>query len=257
MIEVVLGALPAQYLALAAVAALLAGFVKGAVGFGMPMILISAFGSFMHPQLALATLIVPTLFSNVWQALRDGLGPALVTIRRFRLFMTLLLVFILASAQLAAILPPRILLLIIGIPVTAFAATQLAGWRLSIKPKRRKRAEAILGVLAGLTGGLSGVWGPPTVAYLTAIETPRQESMRTQGIVYGAGSIMLTLAHLHSGLLNAETMPVSISMLAPALLGMAIGFQVSDRLEQHKFRRATLAVLIIAGLNLIRRGAFG
>lgn len=257
MIEAVLGALPAQYLALAAAAALLAGFVKGAVGFGMPMILISAFGSFMHPQLALAALIVPTMFSNAWQALRDGLGPALATILRFRLFMALLLVFILASAQLAAILPPRILLLIIGVPVTIFAATQLAGWRLEIKPERRKRAEAIMGVLAGFTGGLSGVWGPPTVAYLTAIETPRQESMRTQGVVYCAGSVMLALAHLRSGLLNAESSPVSFAMLAPALLGMAIGFQVSDRLDQRKFRRATLAVLVVAGLNLIRRGAIG
>ena len=257
MIEAVMDTLPAQYLALAAAAALVAGFIKGAVGFGMPMIMISAFGSFMHPQLALAALIVPTLFSNAWQALRDGIGPALATILQFRLFMALLLVFILASAQLAAALPPRALLLIIGVPVTVFAAAQLAGWRLAIKPERRKRAEAIMGVLAGFTGGLSGVWGPPTVAYLTAIDAPRQESMRTQGVVYGAGSVMLALAHLRSGLLNAETSPVSIAMLAPALLGMAIGFQISDRLDQRKFRSATLAVLVVAGLNLIRRGAIG
>ena len=47
--------------ALAAAITLMAGFVKGAVGFAMPMIMISGLGSFMAPELALAGLIVPTL----------------------------------------------------------------------------------------------------------------------------------------------------------------------------------------------------
>ena len=36
---------------------LFAGFVKGAVGFAMPMIMISAFSSFLPPEVALAGLI--------------------------------------------------------------------------------------------------------------------------------------------------------------------------------------------------------
>ena len=51
---------------------LFAGFVKGAVGFAMPMIMISAFGTFLPKELALALLILPVLVTNVAQALRDG-----------------------------------------------------------------------------------------------------------------------------------------------------------------------------------------
>jgi hypothetical protein len=43
-------------------------------------------------------------------------------------------------------------------------------------------------------------------------------------------------------------------MVVPAVIGMLIGFQFQDRLDQAKFRKITLAVLVIAGLNLIRRG---
>jgi uncharacterized membrane protein YfcA len=37
---------------------------------------------------------------------------------------------------------------------------------------------------------------------------------------------------------------------------MWLGNKVHDRIDQQAFRRAILAVLIVAGLNLIRRGLF-
>ena len=110
-----------------------------------------------------------------------------------------------------------------------------------------------MGAMAGFVGGLSGVWGPPTVAYLTAIDTPKQEQIRVQGVVYGVGSVLLLLAHLRTGVLTAQTLPLSVLMLAPALGGMVIGQMLQDRLDQEKFRKITLLVLAIAGLNLIRR----
>ena len=51
-------------LALAACFALLAGTVKGAVGFAMPMVMISGLSSLMAPELALAALILPTLLCS-------------------------------------------------------------------------------------------------------------------------------------------------------------------------------------------------
>jgi uncharacterized membrane protein YfcA len=147
--------------------------------------------------------------------------------------------------------------LILGLPITFFALTQLLGLHLTIRPEQRRRAEVLIGSFAGFVGGLSGVWGPPTVAYLTAIETPKAEQMRVQGVIYGAGAVVLLFAHLRSGVLNAETAPLSLALVVPALLGLALGFRLHNRLDQARFRRATLAVLVIAGLNLVRRGLFG
>jgi uncharacterized membrane protein YfcA len=81
--------------------------------------------------------------------------------------------------------------------------------------------------------------------------------MVVQGVVYGLGSVTLLAGHLRSGLLNAETAPLTAMLVVPALAGMAAGFAVGDRLDQERFRKATMAVLIVAGLNLIRRGAQG
>lgn len=244
-------------LILAVLVTLFAGFVKGAVGFALPMIMISGLGSFLAPEVALAALILPTVVANLTQAMRDGLSAALASARRFALYIGIVLVFIAGSAQLFRVLPDWTLYLVLGVPVTLFAISQLLGWRLYIKPEHRRRAEVLIASIAGFVGGLSGVWGPPTVAYLTAIDTPKAEHVRVQGVVYGAGAVVLLFAHLNSGVLNAQTAPLSVAMLVPAMIGMFIGFRVHDKLDQEKFRRMTLAVLVIAGLNLVRRGLMG
>ncbi len=249
--------IPALFLALAVAITLAAGFVKGAVGFALPMIMISGLSSFLAPEIALAALILPTVAANLWQALRDGILAALASARRFAVYIGIVLVFIAGSAQLVRVLPDWMLYLILGVPVTLFALAQLSGWRLHLRPEHRRRAEVVIGSVAGFIGGLSGVWGPPTVAYLTAIDTPKTEHVRVQGVVYGAGALVLLAAHLKSGVLNAGTAPLSLALLVPAMVGMFAGFRVHDRLDQEKFRRATLAVLVLAGLNLIRRGLVG
>lgn len=245
------------FLGIAAFVALFAGFVKGAVGFAMPMIMISGFGSFLAPEIALATLILPTVGANLWQAFRGGVSAAFAAVMRFRAYLAIVLVFIAASAQLVFVLPSWALHLIVGLPVTLFALTQLLGWRAHVPPERRNLVEIPVAIFAGFIGGLSGVWGPPTVLYLTAIETPKAEQIRVQGMVYGSGALVLLVAHLRSGLLSSETLPLSAAMLVPALIGMAFGFMVQDKLDQSLFRRATLIVLVIAGMNLIRRGIMG
>lgn len=249
--------LPPAMLAAAAGVSLLAGLVKGMVGFAMPMIMISILGSVMAPDLALAALILPTLLANLWQALRQGPGAACRSLRRFRVFLIAGGILLLASAQLVGVLPGAVLLLLLGVPMTAFALATLAGRGLRLGHATGPRTEAALGAIAGFFGGISGVWGPPTVAMLVARDTDKAEQIRVQGVVYAMGSVLLTAAHLGSGVLSASTLPLSLAMVPPALAGMAAGFAIQDRIDQRVFRRATLAVLLVAGLNLVRRGLLG
>ncbi|MCB1365084.1 MAG: sulfite exporter TauE/SafE family protein [Rhodobacteraceae bacterium] len=243
-------------LLLACAIALLGGLIKGMVGFALPMILISGLGMFLPPDVALAGLILPTLAANGLQALRQGPAAAWESVRRFRVFLGAGLVLLLISAQMVRVIPPGLLLMLIGVPITVFCLTQLTGLRLSLSAQS-VRIEIVAGALAGFIGGLSGVWGPPTVAYLTALDTPKAEQVRVQGVIYGVGAVAMTGAHLGSGVLRAETLPFSALLILPGLLGMWAGGAVHDRIDQTTFRRATLVVLLIAGLNLIRRGVTG
>ena len=243
-------------LAFSLAVALLAGVVKGVVGFAMPMILISGLSTVMPPEQALAGLILPTLVTNGMQALRQGWREAARSVRRFAGFLLAGLLTLLLAAQLVAILPASVLLLAIGVPVVIFAAVQLAGWQPALAGGSRP-LELAIGGFAGFIGGVSGVWGPPTVLYLTALGTEKREQMRVQGVIYGLGAVALALAHTGSGVLNARSVWLSVALLPPAVLGMWLGGLVQDRIDQRLFRRATLAVLVVAGLNLVRRGLAG
>lgn len=125
MFEFLSGGLSGQAFAAALAVTLFAGFVKGAVGFAMPMILVSAFAAFLPQPLALAGLILPTLVTNLSQAFRQGVGPAVATARSYRRFLIATVICIAVSAPFADAIPRVAYLLMLGIPITAFAALQL------------------------------------------------------------------------------------------------------------------------------------
>jgi uncharacterized protein len=240
-------------LLLASAITLVAGTVKGAVGFAMPMIMISALASFLPADQALAALILPTLATNLAQATRQGWRAAWTSIVEYRRLLVSLCLVIAVSAQLVPYVPQAALLMALGVPIVIFAVTQLLGWQARFHPSNRARAEITAGVVGGIFGGISGIWGPPTIALLLSLDVDRRENLRVQGVVYLIGAVILTAAHLASGVLNEKTLPLSLALTVPSMIGLWIGFAIHDRLDQQRFRRWTLMVLVITGLNLVRR----
>lgn len=252
-----LAAFPLSTLALACMVALLAGVIKGMVGFAMPLIMISLLSSLVAPGVALAGLILPTLVTNGVQALRQGRAAAVTTVVEFRVFMAVGLVALLLGAQMVAVLPQRVLLLAIALPILLFTALMLAGWQPRPSARHRSAIEACVGAVAGFVGGMSGVWGPPTVMLLTALDTPKAAHLRAQGVIYGLGAVALAGAHMLSGVLTVHTAVFSAALVPPAYIGMRIGLRWCDRFDQATFRKITLSVLAIVALNLARRGFLG
>jgi uncharacterized membrane protein YfcA len=250
----ILSDFPLWITAFAVAVAVLAGIIKGVVGFAMPTVLMAGLSTVLPPDLALAGLILPTFLSNLWQALRQGVRAALASLRKVRVFLIAGGVVMAVAAQLVPMLPPWAMFLIIGPLITLYALSTLMGRGLRVASDAGGRGEAGMGALAGFFGGISGIWGPPTVAMLVARNTEKTEQIRVQGVIYGLGSVLLLVSHLGSGVLRAETLPLSLALVPPALLGVVIGFRLQDRLDQDMFRKVTLWVLLLAGLNLIRRG---
>ena len=237
---------------LIAATAVIAGMVKGIVGFAMPMIFITGMTIFVGPDLALGILILPTLVTNGWQAGRQGFTAALKSLYDHRWFLSLGYGVLLVTTQLVPLLSQDLFFLCLGILVVGFASLMLSGW----KPQGRSGAglSFVCAVIAGIGGGISGVWGPPTVMYLSTYQLEKQAQMRAQGVIYGLGAVLLLFGHLGSGIATPQALSLGGFAIAPACFGTWIGFQIQDRINQNMFRIATLSVLILAGLNLIRRG---
>lgn len=252
MFDLVSGGLSSQAFAAALAVTLFAGFVKGTVGFAMPMILVSAFAVFLPQHLALAGLILPTLVTNLSQAFRQGVAPARETTVTYRRFLIATVAGIAISAPFADAIPRMAYLLMLGLPITIFAALQLTGRSLAIHLDHRDRAEWALGAVGGLYGGVSGIWGPPLLVFLLSTGADKVTMIRAQGVVFLIGAGTLLAAHLGTGLLNAQTLGFSAALCLPALLGLFVGYRVQDRLDQHRFRRWTQGLLVVTGLNMVR-----
>lgn len=253
MIDFLSAGLPTHLFVAALAITLFAGFVKGAVGFAMPMILVSAFAIFMPQELVLAALILPTLVANISQAFRQGVGPAKETAFTYRRFLIATVICIAISAPFADLIPRTVYLLMLGVPITAFAGLQLMGKSLAIKLQHRNRAEWALGVIGGLYGGVSGIWGPPLLVFLLSTGAEKLPVIRAQGVVFLIGAISLLASHLVTGLANAQTLAFSAALCVPALIGLYAGYAVQDRLDQQRFRRWTQALLVLTGLNMVRQ----
>jgi uncharacterized membrane protein YfcA len=255
--EEILALLTPATMIMCLIVAFAAGIIKGMVGFAMPMIMISGLSSIVGAEWALAGLILPTVATNLWQALRQGWIEAWHSVRRFRLFLMVGFVTLVGSAQLVRVLPADVLLILIGSPIVVFALIQLVGVQIHLRNGSSSQIEAGVGAFAGLIGGVSGIWGPPTVMYLTAINTPKRDQIRIQGVIYGLGAIALLGAHIGSGVVRFETIPFSAALLVPALIGTWLGFRIHDKIDQAAFKKATLFVLLVVGANLVRKGLMG
>lgn len=236
---------------------LFAGIVKGAIGFGVPLIILSGLALFLDPLLAVAGLVLPAVVSNVVQVFRHPKAEILDALWEHWRYIVVVCTFILIVTQFVVFVPERVFFLILGVPVIVLSVVQLAGVRFRIPAARRRAAEWGIGAMTGVLGGFTGSWGPLTVLYLIALDTPKMRQLLVQGVVYSLGAVALLVGHLQSGVLNAATLPFSALLLIPIFIGMKIGFWVGDRLDADLFRKLTLLLLVVAGANLVRRGLFG
>ena len=244
-----------ELVAIIGAAVCLGGFVKGVTGIGLPIVAITVMVNFLDPLTTFATLIIPILVTNLWQAVtsRDWKVP----FKRFWLMIILFVGCLFVGAELAVTLDSKILLLVLGISVAVFATFNL------IKPRERPLAPTVeriaapfTGALGGILGGLTAIWGPPMMMLFVMLKLDKDDWVQTVGLVWFVGSVPLTYAYWQNGMLNSETAPMSLYACLPGMLGIWIGEVIRGRINQDTFRRVMLLALFVIGANLIRRAIF-
>jgi uncharacterized membrane protein YfcA len=149
--------------------------------------MISGLSLFIDPLIAIAGIILPIVLSNFLQAIRFGWSEMKATVREYWRYILIVCLAIVVVAQFVASVPTQTFYLILGIPVVVLSLIQLFGRAVS-HTRGPTPGGMGRGLVAGALGGLTGTWGPPTVLYLIALETPKAKQILVQGVVYGLGS---------------------------------------------------------------------
>ncbi len=241
-------------LTLVSVALMLGGFVKGAIGVGLPVVAIAVLSNFLPVPLLLAIVAIPILMTNLWQAIDAGNPKRPFT--RFWPMILCLLVLIWFSARLVVDLNPRILYGLIGTSVLLFVISSYFRVDWNVPPSSERWAGPLAGLLGGFLGGISAIWGPPMMIYFVMLRLPKEDYIQAVGLVWFIASIPLVIAYVRYGILTAETALLSLLACIPGFVGLAIGQALRKHINQQAFTKLLLLFLFLVSLNLLRRAIF-
>jgi uncharacterized protein len=234
-----------------ALAFLLAGFVKGVIGLGLPTVSMGLLALVMSPAKAASLLIVPSFVTNVWQL---AAGPSFGRLAR-RLWPML------AGVVLGALAGTGLLTgsqagqaaIALGLMLMVYAGLGLTCVRFSAPPSAEWWLAPLVGALTGLVTAATGVFAIPAVPYLGALNLDKEDMIQALGLSFTVSTVALAVLLAADGAFSLGDIGSSTAALAPALLGMAAGGALRGRFSEQTFRRFFFGGLLVLGAHLASR----
>jgi hypothetical protein len=241
-------------LILIAAAFLIAGFIKGALGLGLPTVSMGLLAVAMPPAQALAIVIVPAIVTNIWQTFA---GSYLRDILR-RLWP--LLIGTVAGIWLNAgsLTGPyaHYTTIVLGALLILNSVIGLSRFSFTVARRNEKWVGGIVGLVTGMISAASGVQVIPSVPFMQAIGMEKDELIQALGVFFTTATVTLGFSLTSAGLLTASTaVPGAIAMVC-SFAGMLAGQAVRTRLQPELFRRWFLIGMILLGTYLAASAIF-
>lgn len=239
-------------LGLVALVFLLAGFVKGVVGLGLPTVAIAVLAQLMPPAAAAGLLIVPSLLTNVWQA--RPFAKLGFLLRRLGPMQLAVFVGTLAAAWSLGAPAGSWARVGLGVALLAYAGWGLAGARFTISPAIERWLGPVVGLLTGVVTAATGVFVVPAVPYLQSLGLQRADLIQAMGVSFTVSTVALGIGLGWNGAFPREVVAASSLMLLPAIAGMRIGQKLGERMSPERFRKMLLWSLVVLGGQMVWRG---
>jgi uncharacterized protein len=235
-----------ERLALAALVGAVAGVIRGITGFGGAMVMTPPLALLLGP---LAAVPIALLLESV------GAAPMLVQLRhlvRWRVIGPIILsacvtipvgTFVLLSVD------PQVMRRVIAAVVIVFCLLLLRGWRYS--GPRRPSTGAGIGATSGILTGATGMGGPPVVLYLLAGPDPIDVTRANLTFFVGAINLAGVVSVAVGGLLDAQVLWLALLLAPGYYLGMVAGTRLFSRFNDTRFRRFTLAFMLVVAAGIL------
>ncbi|MBZ0216903.1 MAG: sulfite exporter TauE/SafE family protein [Fimbriimonadaceae bacterium] len=230
---------------------LLAGMVKGVIGFGLPTISLAVLATTFGLPVAMALMLVPSFVTNVWQAMTGGQGVK--TLKRIWPF----LLAATATVWIGALALSRIdffyLSALLGVLVAVYAGLNLLGMGVRVRREDEGWLGPLFGLINGLLTGMTGAFVFPGILYLQALGFSRDALIQAMGMLFMASTIALTFSLGVNDFLTFELGLWSAAGIVPAIAGMIAGQRIRAVLSENLFRRMFFLALLALGVFIIAK----
>ena len=226
------------------------GLIKGTLGVGTPLLTVPMMTLVLPVQHAVALMAMPVVVANLWQASQ---APNIRSIlSRFWPAAVALLFGTFAGSHILSIINEQLLLLIVGSLVIVFTALQFSSYKLTLGNHLIVPAGILFGLLSGLIGGISSMFGPMLIVYLVSLQgLNKDDFVSAISFLYVCAVVPWTLSLLALGLLKGPLLIGSLFGIIPVSVGMAAGQQLRKHISEKYFQRLLLLILVISGASMI------
>jgi len=227
---------------------IVAGVAKGTIGMGMPPIAIGLMSFAVPLESAIAIMVLPTVVTNVWQAIYGGRFRPLL--RRFG---------VIAAAAMAGILTVGLFFSTFGSPRTTgwvgvimalYSLLALTPWRPKVPQRAERWANPLIGLASGAVAGTTGVAAVPFLPYMQSLDIDRHELVQALGIMYLFITGMLAVSLALHGAYHLTNIAGGIAAIVPTMAGVWLGQRARRRLSPETFRRFFIFGMLAIGLHL-------
>jgi uncharacterized membrane protein YfcA len=239
----------AWVLGLAGVAA--AAFVKGAVGFGFPLIATPLLALATDVPTAVAVLLAPNIVMDSIQVVRRR--GVLAALRRHAPLILAGIAGTVLGTRFLTLVSTRGLLLTLACTLLAFVLLSVArpAWR--IPPRAERPLAPVVGFVAGTLGGLTNTPGVALTPYYYALGLPKGEFVRVIAATFLTLKLVQFGAVWQVGLLDRMRLAMSAVAMVVSLGVFRLGLRAQDRVPQAAFNRAVLVLLGALSVAMLMR----
>lgn len=248
--------LTAQIVLMVVAAFALGGFVKGAIGMGLPVVVITLLAMMMPLKAAMAIFLIPAVAANIWQATSGPYLPGLA--RRLWPFLLAAVGGIALGVFATADAPTETMAAVLGVLLVIYSTFALVGPRLPAPGRHERWLSPIAGASGGVIFGMVGVFIIPGLLYLETLRLPRDELVQGMGLTFVTISSALGLSMAGFDLVTGELALLSALGLVPVFAGIWLGQKIRHRIPEDFYRRLFFIALIVTGLYMVAKawGAF-
>lgn len=231
---------------------LLAALLKGLTGLGFSTLALPLLVLFMEPKLAIALVVLPSLFSNL--AVMRQTRRWREAMRRFWPLYLASVPGLLAGFLLLVEVDGAVSRRVLAIAMLAYAAWSLAGLQPLCSARTERWLAAPIGAVTGLVNGLTGSQVMPVLPYLLALRLDKDLLVMSINLSFTLSSLIMLGLLGGAGMLTPSVLSLAALGLPAVLLGVVLGGRLRRRLPETGFRRAVLVVLALIGVGLLARG---
>ena len=231
-----------------------AGFLKGIIGVGMPVVALPLLSLFIDIKSATMLLSMPLVISNLPQALEDGKTGRCLT-ELMPVFLGMIPGLFLGVRVLLA-LDANAAKIIAGLVLMGVGGVTLLGPKLQLQSRLVLPTGITFGFFGGILGGIAAMSGPLVFIFLLAKGLSGKAFTKEASLYLVVSSGLLAILLTASRQFNWLDGLVSTAAMLPVLLGMYVGQHMREKIAPETFKKLVLIAVIAAGAELLRHGFF-